>query len=147
MPFNLRVYGLVLNASGEILLSEERRGGFEFCKFPGGGVQAGEGILDALHREFREELDAEIVDAQFFYFNDFYQPSAFNPRQQVVCFYYLVTIKHPEQLTINSKNLPLDGEPGDYERFFWMAKETVKQEMLTFPIDQKVLHKINLTLK
>jgi hypothetical protein len=32
--FNLRVYGLVINEQEEILLSDERRGGISFTKFP-----------------------------------------------------------------------------------------------------------------
>lgn len=65
--FNLRVYGLVINAQEEILLSDERRGGISFTKFPGGGVNENEGILDALHREFREELGSDILSSSFFF--------------------------------------------------------------------------------
>ena len=64
--FNLRVYGLVINEQQEILLSDERRGGISFTKFPGGGVNENEGILDALHREFREELGSDILSSSFF---------------------------------------------------------------------------------
>jgi len=146
LAFNLRVYGLVRSAAGAILLSEERRAGFEFCKFPGGGVQAGEGILDALHREFKEELDAEIIKAEFFYFNEFYQPSRFNPNEQVICFYYLATLRDPERLTLMVNNLPIGGEDGDYERFRWISLDQINENILTFPIDRKVLSKFKKML-
>ena len=52
---NLRVYGLLLNNNGEVLLTDESRFGMEFTKFPGGGIELGEGISDCLKREFIEE--------------------------------------------------------------------------------------------
>ena len=104
--FNLRVYGLVINEQQEILLSDERRGGISFTKFPGGGVNENEGILDALHREFREELGSDILSASFFYFNDFYQNSAFRKEDSLVVFYYLVKIKSDFQLP-KGDDLPL----------------------------------------
>jgi ADP-ribose pyrophosphatase YjhB (NUDIX family) len=87
--FNLRVYGLIINDKQEVLLSDENRFGYFFTKFPGGGVEAGEGIIEALHREFKEELDLEIKEATPFYYNDFYQESAFRKEDQIVSFYYL----------------------------------------------------------
>lgn len=146
MSFNLRVYGLVINANGEILISEERRSGFEFCKFPGGGVQKGEGILEALHREFKEELLAEITEAKFFYFNEFYQPSSFNPMEQIICFYYLVRLKQPQNLILNVKNTPINGSNDDFERFRWAAIEDLKEGELTFPIDKIILKNVKLIL-
>ena len=46
--FNLRVYALILNESNHILVSDECRFGHFFTKFPGGGIEANEGVLDAL---------------------------------------------------------------------------------------------------
>ena len=37
----------------------------QFYRFPGGGVEFGERMEDALYREFKEELDAELVDCQY----------------------------------------------------------------------------------
>lgn len=69
--FNVRVYGLLINADRQILVSEESRFGKQFTKFPGGGVEFGEGLHDALKREFLEEVDLEIQVHDLFYVNNF----------------------------------------------------------------------------
>jgi len=53
-PVNLRVYGVLLRA-GRVLICEERVGGREVLKFPGGAVEADETPEAALKREFVEE--------------------------------------------------------------------------------------------
>ena len=45
-----RTYGILINEKQEVLISDEFRFGRYFRKFPGGGVEKGEGILDALKR-------------------------------------------------------------------------------------------------
>ena len=71
--FNVRVYGLLINSNNELLLSDERRGGFSFTKFPGGGLEFGEGVVEALIREFSEELAIDVSVGDLFYVNDFFQ--------------------------------------------------------------------------
>ena len=140
--FNLRVYGLVINEQEEILLSDERRSGISFTKFPGGGVNENEGILDALHREFREELGCDILSSSFFYFNDFYQNSAFRKEDSLVVFYYLVKIKSDFQLP-KGDDLPLgSNDPSDFERFRWVPLKEFMEEILTFPLDREAMKKL-----
>ncbi|NCA21948.1 MAG: NUDIX hydrolase, partial [Crocinitomicaceae bacterium] len=107
--FNLRVYGLIINDKQEVLLSDENRFGHFFTKFPGGGVEAGEGIIEALHREFKEELDLEIKEATPFYYNDFYQESAFRKEDQIVSFYYLVKCDL-SKIKVQDNEIPFDEE-------------------------------------
>lgn len=52
------VGGLVRNTSGQILLIRHHRRGWEI---PQGRVEEGEGLLDALHREVREETGVDII--------------------------------------------------------------------------------------
>ena len=81
-----RTYGFLINEAQEVLVSDEFRFGRYFRKFPGGGVEKGEGIIEALKREFKEELSLEIDAYEFLFFNDYFQQSSFDPNIQVTCF-------------------------------------------------------------
>ena len=67
----LRVYGFLINDSSQVLIAVERYQGIPMVKFPGGGVNWGEGHRDALIREFKEELYISIKVKNKIYFNDF----------------------------------------------------------------------------
>ncbi len=88
-PFNVRVYGLLMNADNEILISDEREYGMSFTKFPGGGLEFGEGLIDGLKREFVEECNVEVEVTSHFYTTDFFVKSAFND-SQIISVYYMV---------------------------------------------------------
>ena len=141
--FNLRVYGLVINDKNEILLSDEFRFGHFFTKFPGGGVEAGEGVLDALKREFIEELNLVIEDATPFYFNDFYQESAFRKEDQIVSFYYLVQCDN-SKIIVENYEIPFQEET---EKQRWISIALLNENNLTFPIDKVVVGKLKETFK
>lgn len=137
--FNLRVYALLINEKQEILLSDENRFGKFFTKFPGGGVEHGEGIQEALFRELQEELHLEISGADFFYFNEFHQASAFD-QSNLVAFYYIVNIqKAAVPLQEEGYTIPFEQEQ-ELQR--WKAIQELQKDELTFPIDQKVLEKL-----
>lgn len=141
--FNLRVYALIINEFDEILLSDECRFGQFFSKFPGGGVEANEGIQTALHRELKEELNLEVAHAEFFYVNDFYQASAFD-NSNLVAFYYRIQLPKSSFLANESYCIPFSDE---IEKQRWVPLNLVHKEHLTFPIDQVVLEKLKNQIK
>jgi ADP-ribose pyrophosphatase YjhB (NUDIX family) len=136
--FNLRVYALIVNDKNEILLSDEYRFGKFFTKFPGGGVEFGEGILDALNREMDEELNLKIDEAIPFYFNDFHQESAFQSNHQIISFYYKVKCDF-HQISLQDYSIPFQSE-GEKQR--WCEIGSLETDHLTFPIDRIVLEKL-----
>ena len=96
--FNVRVYGILVNKQNEVLISDEQLGNFAFTKFPGGGLEYGEGIIDALKREFIEECNLEIDVIRHLYTTDFFEKSSFND-SQIISIYYLVRPKSGQNLT------------------------------------------------
>lgn len=137
--FNIRVYGLLINELNQVLISDECRNGFSFTKFPGGGMEFGEGFKETLIREFQEELGIEIHVNELFYFNEFFQASKFNPKDQLFSFYYKVSSADWKSIITNQHDVPLKTEG---EKHRWISLNELKKEQFTFPIDQLVAEKL-----
>ncbi|PWH86137.1 NUDIX domain-containing protein [Brumimicrobium oceani] len=137
MAFNIRVYGILKNSNNEVLLSDERRFGKEFTKFPGGGLEEGEGIKDCLIREFQEELSVEIKVKELIYLTDFYQKSAFHFDDQIISVYYEVSVENTE--AIKATKIPFDFNQGEIESHRWVKLSDLQKKDVTFPIDKKVV--------
>ncbi len=138
MYFNVRVYGLLINEQQEVLLTDEQVEGYHFTKFPGGGVEFGEGMTQALKREFIEECNTEVEVLNHFYTTDFYVKSAFND-SQIISIYYLVKPVGEVNFTIKTQPFDFDGEHGNLQSFRWKSVDKLKPEDVTFPIDQYVV--------
>ena len=132
--FNIRVYGICVNERAEVLLSDESHLNLDFTKFPGGGLEFGEGMIDCLKREFREEFNLEIEVGELFYLTDFFQISAFSANDQVISVYYLIRadIQELDHLIANPRD----------EKLHWVKLSELKEEMLSLPIDKMVAGKL-----
>ena len=143
--FNLRAYGLLINENGEILIVREIVKNRMITKFPGGGLEFGEGLVDCLVREFKEELGIEIEVLSHFYTTDYFVESFFNPHHQVIAVYYLVKTKD----AVNSryekyfKEVIEDGELD----FIWVPVEKLDSGLLSLPIDKHVGELLRKTIK
>lgn len=64
-PIDVAV-GILMKANGDVLLGQRPEGKpyAGYWEFPGGKVESGEDILDALKREFMEELGVTILSAE-----------------------------------------------------------------------------------
>src|SRR5690606_28517719 len=97
-------------------------------KFPGGGLDWGEGTIDCLAREWKEELGLDIEVRDHFYTTDFFQHSAFDD-SQVISIYYKVHVQEtPTEIVNYVAN----------ERTFWMPINDVSANTFQLPIDKKV---------
>ena len=144
--FNIRVYGILINEQKQLLVSDEYiRGGY-YTKFPGGGLEFGEGTRDCLKREFKEEMDLEVEIGDHIYTTDFYQMSAFNPSHQIISIYYfakaLEAIKCPLRSTafeFDNNQLETYNQTGETETFRFIDWNNVTPESVTLPIDKIVV--------
>ena len=135
--FNVRVYGLLINEHQEVLVSDEQEYGMQFTKFPGGGLEYGEGLTDGLKREFVEECNAEIEVISHFYTTDFFVKSAFND-SQIISVYYLVRNINALDLNFKIKVFDFDGEGDVLQAFRWVKLSELREYEFTFPIDKHV---------
>jgi 8-oxo-dGTP diphosphatase len=135
--FNVRVYGLLINDKNEVLISDEQEYGIQFTKFPGGGLEYGEGLIEGLKREFVEECNTEVEVISHFYTTDFFVKSAFND-SQIISVYYLVKAVSDLRFTTKTVVFDFDGEGDVLQSFRWVNLSEITADAFTFPTDQYV---------
>ncbi len=141
-PFNVRVYGLLLDKQGDhLLLSKEPMQEKQVTKFPGGGLQYGEGPEDCVVREFFEEIRIRVEVSEHFYTTGFFQPSFFEEAIQVISIYYLLRTIDPA----SERRLQKDGG-AKKESFFWEPVRKIAPERFELPIDKEVARRVRDTL-
>ena len=134
--YNIRVYALIIHKD-KILVTDEFRNGMRMTKFPGGGNEWGEGLLETLKRECVEELQQEIISAEHFYTTDFFVASAFRSDDQLISVYYKTTLSFPEKIEIAEKEFAFAQEKEGAQIFRWIELKKLSQDQFTFPIDKK----------
>lgn len=143
--FNIRVYGILINENKQVLVSDEYIRGNYYTKFPGGGLEPGEGTRDCLKREFKEEMDLSVEIGDHIYTTDFYQVSAFNPDHQIISIYYFTRALEPITAPLRSKVFDFDEKQldtyhktGETETFRFIDIEHFGPDSVTLPIDKIV---------
>ena len=136
--FTIRVYGLIINTRNEVLVSDEFQLNMKMTKFPGGGMHFGEGTVDCLKREMREECDQEIEGMEHFYTTDFYQKALFGDDYQLISIYYSARLKEPVQLRVSTSAFDFSEMINGNQSFRWVAAEELNSGEFTFPIDKHV---------
>ncbi len=144
--FNLRVYGILINEHDQLLVTDELIRGARFTKFPGGGLEFGEGTRDCLQREFLEEMNLKVAVLEHLYTTDFYQESAFRPGDQIISIYYRVRALEPIAVRMSTTPFDFDAdqlklytERGETESFRFIDWEDVSEDSVTLPIDKVVV--------
>ena len=143
--FNLRTYGILINELHQILLSDEHIHGEYFTKFPGGGVELGEGTRDCLKREFQEEMDLQIEVLEHIYTTDFFQPSMFRKNDQIISIYYFVKPVEPIKFPLiqtpfdfTEEQLKTYASTKQIETFRFMDLDQFNESSVNLPIDKIV---------
>jgi 8-oxo-dGTP diphosphatase len=143
--FNIRVYGILINNQQQVLVSDELIRGSYITKFPGGGLEFGEGTRDCLRREFMEEMKLKVEISEHIYTTDYFQISAFNSDHQIISIYYFVKALEPICVPLRTKPFDFDEEQlkvyeakRETETFRFINWNDFSAESVTLPIDKIV---------
>ena len=144
--FNIRVYGILINEQKQLLVADEFIRGNYYTKFPGGGLEFGEGTRDCLKREFVEEMNLKVEVLEHLYTTDFFQESAFRPGDQIISIYYLVKALEPIAVRLSNLEFDFDADQlsryeknNEIETFRFIDWNKLSEESVTLPIDKVVV--------
>ncbi len=127
-----------------ILVTDEIRFGQKMTKFPGGGLQYGEGTVDCLKRECLEEMGQEIEVIDHFYTTDYFQPTLFLAEpQQLISVYYTISLKEPLLFSVTDKPFDFEEFNEGSQIFRWILLEKIAEDDLTLHIDKRVVSLLN----
>jgi len=136
--FNIRVYGLLINPINEVLITDEYRLDMYMTKFPGGGLEYGEGTIDCLKREFKEELNINIEVKEHFYTTDYFQKALSFKNMQLLSIYYIISSKDIDTIKSTCIVNEIPAIEGN-QSFRWINISQLNTKDFTFPIDKKVV--------
>ena len=143
--FTIRVYGILINEKKQVLVSDEFIRGNYYTKFPGGGLELGEGTRDCLKREFKEEMNLDVQVEDHIYTTDYFQMSAFNPADQIISIYYFVKALEEITAPLRDKEFDFDEDQlkiyqrdSEIETFRFIEWNDFSDESVTLPIDKIV---------
>jgi 8-oxo-dGTP diphosphatase len=149
LRFNVRVYGILINEKKQVLVTDEFIRGNYYTKFPGGGLEYGEGTRDCLRREFLEEMNLAIEVCEHLYTTDFFQVSAFNPDHQIISIYYRVKALEPIKVRLSETAFDFDEQQmttyqkeNETESFRFIDWNELSEDSVTLPIDKIVVRQL-----
>ena len=131
---NVRVYGILIQ-DNQVLVSDEYIKGNNITKFPGGGLEYGEGTKECLMREFKEELNLNIEIVSHFYTTDFFVNSAFSNQSQIISVYYLVKPLGELDFSISTTVFDFNEVKEGAQSMRWIEIDKVSENDFTFIID------------
>lgn len=143
--FNVRVYGILMNETKQVLVSDEYIKGQYYTKFPGGGLEFGESTRACLEREFKEEMNLEVRTGAHIYTTDIFQISAFNPAHQMMSIYYFAHALEPIKVPLRNaafdfdeQQLAIYQQTQQIETFRFIDWKDFSAEAISLPIDKIV---------
>lgn len=136
--FNIRVYGIYVK-DHKVLVTDEYRMGMRMTKFPGGGLEFGEGLADCIVRECMEEFGQEFRVIAHFYTTDFFIPSAFNKAHQLISVYFLVEPVEELKCRLEEKEFAFAEEVDGAQCFRFIPVKDLSEDNLSFPVDKYIV--------
>lgn len=124
------VGGLVFNAQGQLLVVKSHKWKGKYT-IPGGHVEVGERLEDALRREIKEETGLDVHDIAFLCFQEYIAGDSFWEKRHFIFFDFTCQSAGTEVV--------LNEEAQEYR---WLDP----QEALAYPIDDYLRHSIHVYL-
>ena len=137
--FIIRVYGIYIDPVKGLLVSDERIKGKNYTKFPGGGMEYGEGTIDCLKRELVEETGDYFEVVEHFYTTDYFVESAFHIKRQVISIYYWVKPLGELNMRLGVKPFDFQQSDGDTESFRFIPLDQINPDDFELSIDHHVV--------
>lgn len=124
---NVRVYAAIVKDNKVLVLHEEYVGE-QLMKFPGGGLEFGESVLECVQRELDEELNIKVKNIEHLYTQEDFLVSKFRNSEQLLTIYYLAEMVEENELLIMDPCI---------EKIEWVSLET-EENPFPLPIDKIV---------
>ena len=121
------VGALIFNPEGKMLLVQSHKFHDKWV-VPGGHIEVGEKMTDAVIREAKEETGLDVYDPQFIFFQEFIQDESFWKNMHFIFFDFA--------LKTDSSDVVLNDEA---EAYAWVTLE----EALTMNVDAYTIKAIN----
>lgn len=126
MKYRTVVVGVVYNDKNEILLCKKPVGEGVYpgqWALPGGGIDDGETMEEALRREMKEEVGLEIDEIKPLYFRDDTQPKYKDGKvlDQIYMVYLMFSCRAKNEVKIDNR---------EFEEFAWVPRDSVKEHDL-----------------
>lgn len=124
---NVRVYATIVKDNKVLVLHEEYVGE-QLMKFPGGGLEFGESVLECVQRELDEELNIKVKNIEHLYTQEDFLVSKFRNSEQLLTIYYLAEMIDENELLILDPCI---------DKIEWVSLET-EENPFPLPIDKIV---------
>lgn len=124
---NVRVYATIVKDKKVLVLHEEYVGE-QLMKFPGGGLEFGESVLECVQRELDEELNIKVKNIEHLYTQEDFLVSKFRNSEQLLTIYYLAEMIDENELLILDPCI---------DKIEWVSLET-EENPFPLPIDKIV---------
>lgn len=124
---NVRVYATIVKDKKVLVLHEEYVGE-QLMKFPGGGLEFGESVLECVQRELDEELNIKVKNIEHLYTQEDFLVSKFRNSEQLLTIYYLAEMIDENELLIMDPCI---------DKIEWVSLET-EENPFPLPIDKIV---------
>jgi len=122
------VGALIFNPEGKLLLVKTHKWKGNYT-IPGGHVELGESLIEALKREILEETGLELIKSEFLCYQEFIYDECFHQKKHFIFFDFICHVK--------SGQVQLNNEAQD---FVWVDVK----EAYSYPIDPYLKYSLDI---